>query len=116
MILELSTGGLLARRAVPYRGPMDLRMRLRGAAIGLGAGLVMLMLQSMIAALGRIEPEPSPSDVVSVVGEALWDNVRCRLKRDDHATLTLFRYYGDGRFKHAGAHEDLVVWRKRSGR
>jgi serine phosphatase RsbU (regulator of sigma subunit) len=78
---------------------------------GLAAGLVMLMLQSMIAALARVEPEPQPSEVVSVVGDALWDNVRGRLKRDDHATLTVFRYQGDGCFRFAGAHEDIVVWR-----
>ena len=83
---------------------------------GLAAGLVMLMLQSMIAALARVEPEPQPSEVISVVGEALWDNVRGRLKRDDHATLTLFRYHGEGCFRFAGAHEDIVVWRKATRR
>jgi len=82
---------------------------------GLAAGLVMLMVQSMIAALARSEPEPQPSEVVSVVGDALWDNVRGRLKRDDHATLTVFRYQGDGCFRFAGAHEDIVVWRKATG-
>jgi len=83
---------------------------------GLAAGLVMLMLQSMIAGLARVEPEPPPSEVVSVVGDALWDNVRGRLKRDDHATLTVFRYHGNGCFRFAGAHEDIVVWRKATGR
>lgn len=83
---------------------------------GLAAGLVMLMLQSMVAALARAEPEPKPSELVSVVGDALWDNVRGRLKRDDHATLTVFRYYGNGAFRFAGAHEDIVVWRAATGR
>lgn len=82
---------------------------------GLAAGLVMLMLQSMIAALARVEPEPLPSEVVSVVGDALWDNVRGRLKRDDHATLTVFRYQGGGCFRFAGAHEDIVIRRAATG-
>jgi len=81
---------------------------------GLAAGLVMLMLQGMIAALARVEPELQPSQVVSVVGDALWDNVRERLKRDDHATLTLFRYHGAGQFRFAGAHEEIIVWRART--
>lgn len=83
---------------------------------GLASGLIMLMIQSMIASLARVEPAPSPSQIVAAVGDALWDNVRLRLKRDDHATLTVFRYHGGGRFTFAGAHEDLIVWRSRSGR
>ncbi|HET9953690.1 MAG TPA: SpoIIE family protein phosphatase, partial [Polyangiaceae bacterium] len=83
---------------------------------GLGAGLIMLMIQSMIAGLTRMQPAPSPSQVVSTVGDALWDSVRLRLKRDDHATLTVLHYQGSGRFTFAGAHEDLIVWRSRTGR
>jgi sigma-B regulation protein RsbU (phosphoserine phosphatase) len=83
---------------------------------GLGSGLIMLMIQSMVAALSRLEPPPLPSEVVSAVGESIWDNVRLRLKRDDHATLTVFRYHGGGRFTFAGAHEELIVWRSRSKR
>ncbi len=86
------------------------------AGHGLGAGLVMLMLQSMIAVLSRVEPEPLPSQAVIAMGEAVWDNVRQRLKRDDHATLTVFRYHGHGRFTFAGAHEDIIVWRSRTKR
>lgn len=83
---------------------------------GLGSGLIMLMLQSMISGLARLEPALQPSQIVTAVGEAIWDSVRQRLKRDDHATLTVFRYHGQGRFTFAGAHEDLVVWRARTGR
>lgn len=83
---------------------------------GLASGLVMLMIQSMVSSLTRQELEISPSQVVSAVGDALWDNVRQRLKRDDHATLTVLRYQGRGRFSYAGAHEDMIVWRQRSGK
>lgn len=83
---------------------------------GLGAGLVMLMMQSMIASLSRVEPTLSPAEVVSTVGDALWDNVRQRLRRDDHATLTVLRYDGGGRFLFAGAHEEMIVWRRKTGR
>jgi DNA-binding LacI/PurR family transcriptional regulator/serine phosphatase RsbU (regulator of sigma subunit) len=83
---------------------------------GLASGLVMLMIQSMIAGLARQEGQVKPSAVVSAVGDALWDNVRRRLKRDDHATLTVLKYHGNGRFTYAGAHEDIIVWRKNVGK
>ncbi len=83
---------------------------------GLGSGLIMVMIQSMVAGLCRLTPPPAPSQVVSALGEAVWDNVRQRLKRDDHATLTVFHYQRGGRFTFAGAHEDLVVWRAATGR
>jgi serine phosphatase RsbU (regulator of sigma subunit) len=39
----------------------------------------------------------------------LYENLRCRMGRDDHATLTIFRFYADGRLAYAGAHEDIIV-------
>jgi serine phosphatase RsbU (regulator of sigma subunit) len=83
---------------------------------GLAAGLVMLMIQSMIAGLARAEPELSPSQIITLVNEAVYDNVRYRLKRDDHATLTVFRYFPDGLVRFSGAHEEIIIWRSRAGR
>ncbi len=83
---------------------------------GLASGLVMLMIQSMVASLSRVEPPLAPSEVVSTIGDAIWDNVRQRLRRDDHATLTVLRYQRGGRFIFAGAHEDIIVWRQRQQR
>lgn len=84
------------------------------AGHGLGAGLVMLMIQSMVGSQSRTRPEPTPAQMVNVINETVWDNVRFRLRRDDHATLTVFRYSTDGRLRFAGAHEDILVWRSRS--
>jgi len=44
------------------------------------------------------------------------ENIRVRLGRDDFATLSLFRFYPDGRYVVAGAHEDVVIWRAATGR
>jgi sigma-B regulation protein RsbU (phosphoserine phosphatase) len=85
------------------------------AGHGLNAGLVMLMLQSMIAALVGSNPEASPSQILTTVNDAIFANVRDRLGKDDHATLTLLRYREDGSVLFAGAHEDVVVWRAREG-
>src|SRR6185295_1252358 len=43
----------------------------------------------------------------------LHENVRRRLGRDEHATLTLLRYHLTGNLEFAGAHEELVLYRAR---
>jgi serine phosphatase RsbU (regulator of sigma subunit) len=86
------------------------------AGHGLTSGLVMLMVQSVIGALGRRYPDAAPRDVVSALNAVLYDNIRHRLHNTEHVTFTLFRYFGGGRFRFAGAHEELVVYRKRTGR
>lgn len=78
---------------------------------GLFAGLVMLMIQSMVSALVRQRPAAGPAEHVITLNQALRDNLRQRLERDDHATLTLLRYHRSGSVTYAGAHEDLIVYR-----
>jgi serine phosphatase RsbU (regulator of sigma subunit) len=84
------------------------------AGHGLTSGLVMLMVQSVVGALGRRYPDAAPSDIVSALNTVLYDNIRHRLHNKEHVTFTLFRYFRDGRFVFAGAHEELVVYRKRT--
>ncbi|WP_437827044.1 SpoIIE family protein phosphatase [Sorangium sp. So ce1153] len=86
------------------------------AGHGLAAGLVMLMIQSMISALTRSDPDASPGAVLSAVNAAVYDNVRSRLKRDEHATLLLLRYEQTGRVTFAGAHDDIILCRARTRR
>jgi sigma-B regulation protein RsbU (phosphoserine phosphatase) len=86
------------------------------AGHGLHAGLVMLMIQSIVSAITRDQPLASPVQVWTALNGVLHDNVRERLRRDEHATLTLLRYHDDGRVVYAGAHEDILVHRARSGR
>ena len=81
------------------------------AGHGLSAGLVMMMMQSMLAGLLRDQPEASPRDVLLVANAVLFDNVRERMRQDDYATFTLFRYEKGGTFTFAGAHEDILILR-----
>jgi sigma-B regulation protein RsbU (phosphoserine phosphatase) len=81
------------------------------AGHGLNAGLTMLMIQSMVAALTRRDENASPREIVSTLNDALFDNVRHRLQKDDHATFTLLRYRRDGRLVFAGAHEEILIYR-----
>ncbi len=83
---------------------------------GLDAGLMMLMVQSGLGALMRQDSADDPARLVCHLNRMLHENVRVRLRRDDFATLTLFRFFPDGRFVFAGAHEEILVWRAASGR
>jgi sigma-B regulation protein RsbU (phosphoserine phosphatase) len=83
---------------------------------GLDAGLMMLMIQSSLGTLMRRDPDADPSSLVCQMNRMLHENIRVRLGRDDFATLSLFRFYPDGRYVVAGAHEDVIVWRARTGR
>jgi DNA-binding LacI/PurR family transcriptional regulator/serine phosphatase RsbU (regulator of sigma subunit) len=83
------------------------------AGHGLHAGLVMMMIQSIVSATTRDDPHASPAKVWAVLNAVLYDNVKTRLGREEHATLTLIRYEDRGRFVFAGAHEDILIYRAR---
>jgi serine phosphatase RsbU (regulator of sigma subunit) len=76
---------------------------------GLGAGLVMLMLQSGLSSLVTHSPDALPHQILPALNRMLVENLRQRMGRDDYATLTLFRYFATGRLAFAGAHEDIIV-------
>jgi len=84
------------------------------AGHGLPAGVVMLMLQSVVGGLCRMRSTASPSDLLDHANQVLFDNVRKRMGQDEHVTLTLLRYERGGRVVYAGAHEDLLVYRAAS--
>lgn len=86
------------------------------AGHGLSTGLVMLMVQSIVAGISARSPDAAPSELLAVLNQVLYHNVRDRLQRDEHATVTLIRYTRDGKLVLAGGHEDLVVCRAKTGR
>jgi sigma-B regulation protein RsbU (phosphoserine phosphatase) len=81
------------------------------AGHGLPAGLVMLMVQSATAGLVQAAPRARPSEHLVAVNAVVHENVRRRLRQDEHVTFTLFRIDRDGQVTFAGAHEEIVVWR-----
>ena len=85
------------------------------AGHGLRTGLIMLMIQSAVAGLCARSPGASPSELLAVINEVLYENVRVRLQRDEHATLALIRYTSDGQLTIAGGHEDIVLYRAQAG-
>jgi DNA-binding LacI/PurR family transcriptional regulator/serine phosphatase RsbU (regulator of sigma subunit) len=86
------------------------------AGHGLMSGLVMLMIQSIVSTLVAGAPDASPSRLVIDVNRVLVPNLHKRLRRDEHATFALLRFFEGGRVRFAGAHEEIVVWRAASGR
>jgi hypothetical protein len=86
------------------------------AGHGLTAGLVMLMVQSVVGALGRKAPDAAPSELVSALNTVLYDNIRHRLQNKEHVTFTLLRYMPGGKLTFAGAHEEICVYRQASGK
>ena len=79
------------------------------AGHGLEAGLVMLMIQSGLSSLILHNPDALPHQILPALNQMLYENLRRRMGRDDHATLTMLRFFSDGRLLYAGAHEDIVV-------
>jgi serine phosphatase RsbU (regulator of sigma subunit) len=83
---------------------------------GLNAGLIMLMVQSALAALVRQNPDSSPREIVRLLNQVMYDNMRKRLGVKDHVTFSLVRYHADGRLVFAGAHEEMIVCAAGDGR
>lgn len=81
------------------------------AGHGLTAGLVMLMIQSIVAATVHERPDMRAGAVWKVLNTVLSENIRERLGQEEHATLCLLRYGQSGQLSFAGAHEDLLVYK-----
>src|SRR5207245_1167770 len=80
------------------------------------AGIVMLMIQSATAALVRGDSAASPARHVAHLNALTFDNVRNRLRQDEHVTFSLLRVAADGGVTMAGAHEDVVIRRAATGK
>ncbi len=79
---------------------------------GVTPGLIMMMAQTIHTTI-ITNAHSSPAEVVNILNAVLYKNVHERLQADHFMTLTLLLYLGAGRFRYAGAHVDLVVYRAR---
>jgi sigma-B regulation protein RsbU (phosphoserine phosphatase) len=85
------------------------------AGHGLPAGILMLTIQSAIAALTQDRPEAGPKQILDPLNRVIYQNIHHRLEIYEFVTLSLIRFFRDGRLVVAGAHEDIIVFRARSG-
>lgn len=81
---------------------------------GLTAGLIAMMVQSVVATLIDADPMGSPAAVVAGANRVLFESVHERLGKDAFVTFTALRLADDGALVCAGAHEPIVVWRARA--
>jgi serine phosphatase RsbU (regulator of sigma subunit) len=86
------------------------------AGHGLQAGLVMLQAQSAIEALVLSQPDAEPQVLLAAANRVIFENIRRRLGSDAYITLSLIRYFEDGRIDSAGAHEEALICRAADGR
>jgi sigma-B regulation protein RsbU (phosphoserine phosphatase) len=82
------------------------------AGHGLPAGIIMLTVQSAVAALTHDKPDSAPKDILCHLNHVIYENIHHRLEIHDYVTLSLIRFFRDGRLVVAGAHEDIIVYRK----
>jgi serine phosphatase RsbU (regulator of sigma subunit) len=80
---------------------------------GLRSGLVMLMVQSMFSLLTQDDDrDPSPKRLLEQLNRSLFSNLRDRLGEDKYMTMVVARLFPDGRMVYAGAHTELLVYRR----
>ena len=78
---------------------------------GMTPGLVMLIAQTIHATI-TTQMLLTPKDVIETLNRVLYQSVHDRLQVDHFMTFTTLKYEGSGRFTHAGAHLDLIVYRR----
>ena len=95
-----------------------------GAWIGVGdvtghgvtSGLIMMMAQSMFTMLcEQTNGHVSPSKFVTLLNRAMYYNLRSRLAQDKFMTMVVARIDAHGHMIYAGAHTDLLIYRRATG-
>jgi sigma-B regulation protein RsbU (phosphoserine phosphatase) len=76
----------------------------------------MLQAQSAIEALVLSQPDAEPQALLAATNRVIFENINRRLGSDTYITLSLIRYFEDGRIISAGAHEEAIICRAASGR
>ncbi len=82
---------------------------------GLDAGLVMMMLQSAVATAVAVDSSISPRQAYAAANRVLHENIRNRLEQEQHITLSILRYHTNGRLVFTGEHEDMLLFRAKTG-
>jgi serine phosphatase RsbU (regulator of sigma subunit) len=82
---------------------------------GLKAGIIALMVESIVLALIRSRPDIPPTELVAALNDTLHENLRKRMHADDFVTFAILRCHDDGLVTMTGAHEDVLVWRQATG-
>ncbi len=80
---------------------------------GVSAGLIMMMVQSAIQTVVASGRELSPSQLLAIINRSLTDNIK-RIS-DMYMTITVIASHRDGTFSFSGLHQDILVFRAKTG-
>ena len=80
---------------------------------GVSAGLVMMMVQTAFQAFVNRFPDASPASVFAEVNKVIMKNIQ-RIDAQKYMTATAFSVNADGSIRHAGLHEDILVYREKT--
>jgi serine phosphatase RsbU (regulator of sigma subunit) len=81
---------------------------------GVPAGLVMMMCHTAVRTVLACRPDIGPDRLLALVNSVLTSNIR-QLHEDKYMTISAFRRSPDGTVRFAGAHQDIHVFRAKSG-
>lgn len=81
---------------------------------GLNSGLLMLMAQTCFNTCLVSSAAPAVDELLTAMNRVLHANMNERTQQQLYMTCTALRANSEGAIEHAGKHEDLLVWRKRT--
>lgn len=81
---------------------------------GVGAGLVMMMVQLATHTALAHEPNLAPQRLLSLVNDVIMRTVQ-RMHEEKHVTMSALCCLGGGAFGVAGLHQDILVYREQTG-
>lgn len=81
---------------------------------GVPAGLIMMMAQTAIHSVLELRPDASPSELLVHVNSVISENIK-KIGGDKYMTITVMACIRDGRFYYSGLHQDIMIYRLRSG-
>lgn len=81
---------------------------------GIPAGLIMMMVQTSIHTVLHVMRDARPSEILSRVNTVISENIR-KLGEDKYMTITVMACIKNGMFNFSGLHQDILVYRSRSG-
>jgi serine phosphatase RsbU (regulator of sigma subunit) len=78
------------------------------------AGLIMMMVQTSLRSVLVVHPETSPSELLVQVNGIISENIK-KFGEEKYMTITVMACIKDGCFFYSGLHQDLMIYRAKSG-
>ncbi|MCG8569082.1 MAG: SpoIIE family protein phosphatase, partial [Spirochaetes bacterium] len=83
---------------------------------GVTSGLIMMMLQTSASSIIHSRPNITPEKLIVHCNKIMFDNIQNRLLLDQFITSCFIKFYPSGIFQFSGAHEDMLVYRKKENK